>query len=130
MEEIIIRKATLNDIEILRRFEQGVISAERPFDPTLKKGDIFYYDLEGTANLLQSVCDVLYKKNINSVMVEGGARLLQSFIDDGLWDEARIITNKNLLLHDGVAAPVLNAGTIIKRETYLDDEVVVIGRSS
>lgn len=89
-----------------------------------------YYDLNGTDNLLQTVCDVLYQKNINSVLVEGGARLLQSFIDAGLWDEARIITNKILLLHDGVAAPVLNAGAIDKRETYLDDEVVVIGRSS
>lgn len=91
---------------------------------------LMYYDLNGTDNLLQTVCDVLYQKNINSVLVEGGARLLQSFIDAGLWDEARIITNKILLLHDGVAAPVLNAGAIDKRETYLDDEVVVIGRSS
>lgn len=46
MENIITRKATLNDLETLRRFEQGVISAERPFDPTLKKGHINYYDLE------------------------------------------------------------------------------------
>jgi ribosomal protein S18 acetylase RimI-like enzyme len=47
MEEIRIRKATFNDIETLRRFEQGVINTERPFDVTLKKGDIFYYDIEG-----------------------------------------------------------------------------------
>src|SRR5512138_3421559 len=46
MEQIIIRKATFNDLETLRRFEQGVISAERPFDPTLKEGHINYYDLE------------------------------------------------------------------------------------
>lgn len=46
MEKIIIRKATLNDLVTLRRFEQGVISAERPFDPTLKKDPVNYYDLE------------------------------------------------------------------------------------
>ena len=46
MEEITTRKATYNDLETLRRFEQGVIIAERPFDPTLKKGLISYYDLE------------------------------------------------------------------------------------
>ena len=45
-EEIIIRRATLSDLEALRRFEQGVISAERPFDPTLKRDPINYYDLE------------------------------------------------------------------------------------
>lgn len=47
MNELTIRKALLSDIPTLRQFEQGVINAERPFDPTLKKGDIFYYDLEG-----------------------------------------------------------------------------------
>ena len=45
MEEITTRKATLNDLEILLGFEQGVIHSERPFDPTLKKGDIHYYDI-------------------------------------------------------------------------------------
>ena len=90
---------------------------------------LVYYDLEGTDKLLETICGALYKKNINSIMVEGGARLLQSFIDAGLWDEARIITNKTLLLHDGVAAPVLHTGNIISRENYLDDELVVMKAS-
>lgn len=46
MQNITIRKATLNDMETLLRFEQGVIEAERPMDPTLDK-DIHYYDLNG-----------------------------------------------------------------------------------
>ena len=46
MQSITIRPATVNDIPILLRFEQAVISAERPFDPTLKKGGTHYYDLE------------------------------------------------------------------------------------
>jgi len=50
MENIITRKATVNDLETLLRFEQGVISAERPFDPTLKQGHINYYDLEYMIN--------------------------------------------------------------------------------
>jgi len=37
MEEIMIRKARLNDLEILLGFEQGVINAERPLDSTLKQ---------------------------------------------------------------------------------------------
>lgn len=43
---MITRTATLNDIEVLRAFEQGVIKAERPFDETLKADPIQYYDLE------------------------------------------------------------------------------------
>jgi RimJ/RimL family protein N-acetyltransferase len=45
MEEMQIRPATANDLETLYRFEQGVISAERPFDPTLKEDPVRYYDL-------------------------------------------------------------------------------------
>lgn len=44
--DIIIRKARPADLETLLAFEQGVISAERPFDPTLKAGQTHYYDIE------------------------------------------------------------------------------------
>jgi GNAT superfamily N-acetyltransferase len=42
---ITIRKAKTTDLETLLRFEQGVISTERPFDPTLKEGHLHYYDI-------------------------------------------------------------------------------------
>jgi ribosomal protein S18 acetylase RimI-like enzyme len=45
MEEINIRTASLNDLDVLLRFEQGVINAERPFDSTLKNKNIQYYDI-------------------------------------------------------------------------------------
>jgi ribosomal protein S18 acetylase RimI-like enzyme len=45
MEEINIRTASLNDLDVLLRFEQGVINAERPFDSTLKNKNIEYYDI-------------------------------------------------------------------------------------
>ena len=45
MAEIIIRQADV-DLEILRQFEQGIIAAERPFTPVLKKDPIRYYDIE------------------------------------------------------------------------------------
>jgi GNAT superfamily N-acetyltransferase len=45
MKDIIIRQATINDYDSLLQFEQGVISAERPFDPTLKQDPVRYYDI-------------------------------------------------------------------------------------
>ena len=45
-ESILVRKATLYDMETLLRFEQGVIKAERPFDITLKPDPIHYYGIE------------------------------------------------------------------------------------
>jgi GNAT superfamily N-acetyltransferase len=43
---IIIRPAVESDMDTLLRFEQGVIAAERPMDPTIKEGPINYYDLQ------------------------------------------------------------------------------------
>ena len=45
MDTITTRSAIDDDLETLYRFEQGIISTERPFDPTLKEGRIHYYDL-------------------------------------------------------------------------------------
>lgn len=46
MNDLLIRSATFNDMDKLLAFEQGVINAERPFDPTLKEEDITYYDID------------------------------------------------------------------------------------
>jgi hypothetical protein len=43
--EIIIRQAKESEINVLIEFEQGIVEAERPFDNTLKLGEIHYYDL-------------------------------------------------------------------------------------
>ncbi|MDR3692991.1 GNAT family N-acetyltransferase [Mucilaginibacter sp.] len=46
MDKIIIRKAVHSDLNTLFEFEQGIVTTERPFDSTLKEGEIHYYDLE------------------------------------------------------------------------------------
>jgi GNAT superfamily N-acetyltransferase len=51
MEDLIVRKAELNEINVLYDFEQGIVASERPFDSTLKTGEIHYYDLR---NLISS----------------------------------------------------------------------------
>ncbi len=45
MDDLFVRQATLQDLNTLLEFEQGVIEAERPFDTTLKNGKINYYEL-------------------------------------------------------------------------------------
>jgi RimJ/RimL family protein N-acetyltransferase len=44
--ETSFRTATPEDVDALRQFEQGIVGAERAFDPTLKAGRIQYYDIE------------------------------------------------------------------------------------
>lgn len=45
-KDIAIRRATTADLPKLAEFLQSLVAAERPFDPTLKEGEIFYYDIK------------------------------------------------------------------------------------
>ena len=63
--------------------------------------------LKSGSSLVAQLVKALYELKVLSVLVEGGALLLQSFIDEGYWDEARVITNNELEIPGGLAAPVL-----------------------
>ncbi len=69
------------------------------------------------------ICNELYHKNINSVLIEGGTKLLQSFISANLWDEARIITNKSLTQLQGYNAPILNKHEINNYQVFENIEI-------
>lgn len=55
---------------------------------------------------IQSYMKQLYSKGITSVLVEGGAKLLQAFIDEGMWDIARVEIAP-IILGSGVKSPEL-----------------------
>jgi diaminohydroxyphosphoribosylaminopyrimidine deaminase / 5-amino-6-(5-phosphoribosylamino)uracil reductase len=69
--------------------------------------------------IAKQMCDVLYNKNINSVIIEGGAQTLQTFIDENLWDEARVFIGKTKF-NEGTHAPKLN-GKLVCESNLLDD---------
>ncbi len=83
--------------------------------------------LHGGITLPRLMAD-LHQQHVQSLMVEGGAKTLQSFIDAGLWDEIRVETS-GLLVSGGTKAPVLPAGlTLLKREVYDGNVVDTFGR--
>jgi diaminohydroxyphosphoribosylaminopyrimidine deaminase/5-amino-6-(5-phosphoribosylamino)uracil reductase len=61
--------------------------------------------------------------NIKSVLIEGGSYLLQSFIDERIWDEARVITNEQLSIGTGLPAPVLD-GVILQTSEPIFSDVI------
>ena len=69
--------------------------------------NINYCTVPFDEQLPQRILDELFRRKIISVLIEGGAQLLQTFIDAGLWDEARIFTGPNSF-GDGVKAPVIS----------------------
>ncbi len=54
----------------------------------------------------ETILDELRKRNILSVLVEGGAKLLKHILESGIWDEARVFTG-NIDFRDGVKSPVI-----------------------
>lgn len=58
-------------------------------------------------SIVSEITNDLYKRNIQSLVVEGGTQLIQLFIKEGIWDEARVIVG-NKWFGDGLKAPFLN----------------------
>ena len=67
----------------------------------------------------------LHAHGVQSLIVEGGARTLQSFIDEGLWDEVRVETNLKLTVGDGTRAPQIPATARVVRQAIYDSHVIV-----
>lgn len=68
---------------------------------------------------LAVIMSVLHKKNIQSVIVEGGKQILEQFIASNLWDEARVLIGENVFL-EGLAAPLLNESLVRSTELGKD----------
>ena len=95
----------------------------------LKKDDnelLHYHQLDKNENILTQILSTLYEQQIQSVMVEGGAKLLQSFIDEGLWDEARVICNEQLTIGNGLNAPILKDDILLSNQKIENDIISFI----
>ena len=100
---IIDRKLDLHpDLNIFDQTQDTVIFNEKK---TEFDGKIKYLEVEDFDNYLpQLIAFQLYLMDIQSLIVEGGAKTLDSFIKAGLWDEARIFTGQQIW-NEGIRAP-------------------------
>ncbi|MGK0412121.1 MAG: diaminohydroxyphosphoribosylaminopyrimidine deaminase [Polaribacter sp.] len=73
-----------------------------------KKENIIFEQIDFTKSVAKQICIVLQKHKIQSVIIEGGAQTLQTFISENLWDEARVFIGANVF-RKGIKAPVLSA---------------------
>jgi len=89
-----------------------------------EKDNLIFYKLLENKDLVSQIINALFKFKLLSVIVEGGSRLIQSFIEANLWDEVRIITNKEIVINNGLEAPVLPLSKIINEKQILNDKIV------
>lgn len=73
--------------------------------------------------LVFSICTILYKNNIQSVIIEGGSQTLQSFIDANLWDEARVFKGVTSF-STGIKSPTISHKKTTK-QCILKDELLI-----
>ena len=64
----------------------------------------------------------LHGMKVQSVVVEGGAALLNAFISSNLWDEARVFTAEQKFLERGLPAPILPGAAV--RQQQLDGDML------
>jgi diaminohydroxyphosphoribosylaminopyrimidine deaminase/5-amino-6-(5-phosphoribosylamino)uracil reductase len=88
-----------------------------------EEGNLLYYRLTREASIVHQIVRALYQLQIQSVLVEGGPQLLQSFIAEGLWDETRIIQNSKIKIQNGLPAPQLLHAHKIAEQTILTDTI-------
>jgi diaminohydroxyphosphoribosylaminopyrimidine deaminase/5-amino-6-(5-phosphoribosylamino)uracil reductase len=81
---------------------------EKTKENKVPRQDLIYENINFGKNIAEQICTVLQKHKIQSVIIEGGTKTLQTFIDANLWDEAKVFIGDHTF-EKGIKAPVLSA---------------------
>ena len=112
------------DLKIFKNDAPTIIFNLRKESPEFHeplKNQVYYYQISDRDKTIEEILKACYELKVQSILIEGGKKLLQSFIDKNLWDEARIITNTKMFIGNGLAAPELNDGQLQEQFSLGDD---------
>ncbi|MDP4267801.1 MAG: bifunctional diaminohydroxyphosphoribosylaminopyrimidine deaminase/5-amino-6-(5-phosphoribosylamino)uracil reductase RibD [Bacteroidota bacterium] len=82
-----------------------------------------YCTVDFNVNIIPQILEDLYVRKIQSLIVEGGSVLINSFYDLNLWDESRVFIGSNLFFN-GIKAPGLR-GKIIEEQNIYNDKLLI-----
>ncbi|MCC9165261.1 bifunctional diaminohydroxyphosphoribosylaminopyrimidine deaminase/5-amino-6-(5-phosphoribosylamino)uracil reductase RibD [Pontibacter harenae] len=82
-----------------------------------------FVQLQAEEPFLPQLMQDLHQRNVLSVMVEGGTFLLESLLQEGLWDEALILKSLSKTLSTGIKAPAMNYGKLHETQTIGSDNL-------
>ncbi len=102
------------DLKIPRHFnllDKNVLTLVFTAEEAKSEHNLEFVKINFQKNILPQILKELYKREIQSLMVEGGAKLLNSFIENNLFDEVRVFTAKKKIKH-GVKAPNLKLAQV------------------
>lgn len=110
------------DLNLFDNTHSTVVYTEKKMAGKFGK-NIEQISLDSSKDIPEQILSHLHSVKVNSLLVEGGAMLLQSFIDSSLWDSARVEVNHSLMIGDGVKAPVMHEGTLVGKEMCGGNEI-------
>jgi diaminohydroxyphosphoribosylaminopyrimidine deaminase/5-amino-6-(5-phosphoribosylamino)uracil reductase len=106
--------------ESLNLFNQEIPTIIYNYKERKREGDIEWVKVD-EGEMLDCIFLDLRQRGVQSVLVEGGGTLLQSFIDKGAWDEARVFYSEKKF-GSGIKAPTLDA--ILEKEETIENDVL------
>ncbi len=112
-----------NPVKIVLDQHHRISKENYIFENTSKTFVLTANEIDYTKNIGKQIADFLFQHEIQSVIIEGGRRTLQTFIDENLWDEARVFRG-TVFIENGIKAPHLEAKAIL-RKSIIDDELLI-----
>ncbi|WP_195533184.1 bifunctional diaminohydroxyphosphoribosylaminopyrimidine deaminase/5-amino-6-(5-phosphoribosylamino)uracil reductase RibD [Bacteroides finegoldii] len=108
-----------NDLQIFNGEVPTLVFTEKEHP---EEKSVRYITIDFVHNPLKQIMEELYQRNIQSLLVEGGSQLLQSFIDNELWDEA-YIEKCPKQLYSGVKAPEISNNFSYSTEEHFGRQI-------
>lgn len=119
---ILDRSGKIDDTYSVKNHKiKTIILTEKTNFPNLE--NLLFEVVTFDANLPYTIMDVLYRHNLQSVIIEGGLQTLQTFITADLWDEARVFKGP-VVFGDGIKAPELN-NEPMQKQAIINDELII-----
>jgi diaminohydroxyphosphoribosylaminopyrimidine deaminase/5-amino-6-(5-phosphoribosylamino)uracil reductase len=87
----------------------------------INKENTIFEIIDFKQNIATQLANVIYKHQIQSVIIEGGSQTLQTFINENLWDEAKVFRGKTVF-GNGIKAPLLPLKNT-EKYTFINDEL-------
>jgi diaminohydroxyphosphoribosylaminopyrimidine deaminase / 5-amino-6-(5-phosphoribosylamino)uracil reductase len=112
-----------NPIRIVLDQNNRISKESHIFDNQSKTIVLSKTEIDFSENIALQIADFLFKNNIQSVIIEGGRQTLQTFIDENLWDEARVFKG-TVFFENGIKAPILKSKQKEKK-FILNDELLI-----
>jgi diaminohydroxyphosphoribosylaminopyrimidine deaminase / 5-amino-6-(5-phosphoribosylamino)uracil reductase len=86
-------------------------------------GNIIFYRVAEAKTITEGIIECLNEQQLNAVIIEGGTKTLQHFININLWDEAIVITNTAMSLKTGISPPILKEAILLNSENIFTDRI-------